>query len=294
MSLKVIKHVFMAAEGDAGAGSGGAAEGAAGAAAGAEGSAGAAGSGGSASSALAAGGAADSSAAVAINELIPEKFRVTNAEGAFDLEATTRKLNASYTELEKARGTPAEKAPDTPEAYAPELKIDGFKWDEVKADPKMQGFLKRMHGKGLNNSQLSEVLSAYYEAAPDLIAGNAVLTQEACEAELAKTWNTPELLNGGLKAAADVVKAFGPAAGVTLADLEASGAANNPAVLRLLASIRPELSEDRVPQALGGGSNETLAELMAHPAYSDPKHKDHEAVSKKVRMHYERKYPQAS
>ena len=228
----------------------------------------------------------------AINDLIPEKYRVSKEDGTLDIEASARKQAEGYANLAKklGEGKPADAAPESPDAYDPKLEIEGFKWDEVKADPKMQGFLKRMHGKGLNNAQLSEVLGAYYEAAPDLIAGNAELTQEGCEAELAKVWATPEAMTQGKQAAFKAFSAYADKAGVTIAEFEATGAANNPAVLRFLAAIAPDIGEDRVPSGLGMSGAESVESLMASPAYLDTKHADHAAVSKKIQEHYQRKY----
>lgn len=260
---------------------------------------GAAGGGGAAvGAAPAAGGSALAQGAgdpVAIDQLIPEKFRSSKDDGTFDLEATTRKLATSYAELEKLKGK-AEQAPETPEAYAPEVQVDGFKWDEVKADPKMQGFLKRFHAKGITNSQLSEVLSAYHEAAADLLGGDQALTAESCQKQLGEVWKSPEEMKAGQASAFRAFNAFAEKAGVTLQQLEESGAANNPYVLRLLAAIAPELSEDRGANVNngGGGSASNLQELMAHPAYADPKHPEHAKISEQIRKAYEKQYGTAA
>lgn len=228
----------------------------------------------------------------AINDLIPEKYRVSKEDGTFDIEASARKQAEGYANLAKklGEGKPADAAPESPDAYEPKVEIEGFQWAEVKADPDMQSFLKSAHAKGFSNEDLSFVLTEYHNRVGAALEGNAALTLESCEAELAKSWTTPEAMTQGKRDAFKAFSAYGPKAGVTIADLEASGAANNPAVLRLLASIAPDLGEDRVPSGLGMSGAESVESLMTSPAYLDTKHADHAAVSKKIQEHYQRKY----
>lgn len=242
------------------------------------------------SSALAAG--VEPATPAALNELIPEKYRVSAADGTFDLEASARKQAEGYASLAKKLGA-GESAPETPDAYEPKVEVEGFKWDEVKADPKMQGFLKRFHAKGMNNAQLSEVLSAYHEVAPDLVQGNAALTQEECKAQLMETaWKTDAEYQAGIRAASKTFSAFAEKAGVTMEEVEAAGLGDNPLFLRMLAAIAPELGEDRLPNgdAPAGGEQDVEA-IMSSPEYWDEKSPNYAALRAKVTAHYQKKFP---
>jgi hypothetical protein len=236
------------------------------------------------------GGGQGGGADVAIHELMPEKYRVFKEDKSFDLEASVRKLAPGYSELAKKLGTQAEGAPENPDAYAPKVEIDGFNWDEAKKDPSMQSFLKKAHAKGINNDTLGFLLGEYHENMAGVLGGDKTLSNEEFDAELAKTFKTPEERTKAVKDAVDVFRAFGEKSGVTIDEFLASGADMNPAVIRLLASIRSELGEDRVPKPLGAGSSETIDDLMKNPAYLDTKHKDHEAVSAKVKAFFDNKY----
>lgn len=247
-------------------------------------------------SVLATGNDAPPVAPAAINDLIPEKYRVSKEDGTFDIEASARKQAEGYANLAKklGEGKPADAAPESPDAYEPKVEIEGFQWAEVKADPDMQSFLKSAHAKGFSNEDLSFVLTEYHNRVGAALEGNAALTLESCEAELGKVWATPEAMTQGKRDAFKAFSAYGPKAGVTIADLEASGAANNPAVLRLLAAIAPDLGEDRVPSGVGSSGTESVESLMTSPAYLDTKHVDHAVVSKKIQEHYQRKYGTAA
>lgn len=289
MNLWRRNHVCMAEEGG-GAGSGGAGtgSGADGAAPAGTGQGDASGQGGGAgSSALAAGAGADGgSEEVALADLIPEKYRVAKDDGSLDVEASARKQAEGYGALSKKFGA-GDGAPESPDAYAPKLEMEGFNWDEAKKDPAMQGFIKGAHAKGLSNEQLSYVLGQYHSNMASILGGDAAATMDACETALGEHWKTPAEMTAGKQAAFKSFSAFAEKTGISLADFEASGAANNPLVIRLLAAIAPELGEDRSPGGAGSGGGESVEQLMASEAYSNPRHPDHAMVSEKVRKHYE-------
>lgn len=292
--IRTLNHVFMEQAGADGAAAGGAGDG--GAATGADG---AGGSGAPAAKSTLAAGAdgGGAGAAVAINDLIPEKYRVSKEDGTFDLEASVRKLAPGYQELAKKLGA-GDIAPESPDKYEPKVELDGFKWDEVKADPKMQGFLKKMHGKGVSNALLSDILTEYYSSAGDLVGGAKVLTQEECEAELKATvWKTDAELAAGKRAANRVFNAFAEKAGITMEEMEESGLADNPRFLRFLAAIAPELGEDNLPgdvPAGGADSEQDILNIQASTAYWDEKDPGHAAARAKVKSYYEKKFPGAA
>lgn len=296
--LKGIKHAYMAEAGADGAAGGGAAAGAGGDGAGAAGAgqetAQGAGAGAASSSALgaaagAAAGTEGTGGESAGFDWIPEKHRVTKDDGSFDLEASSRKVADAHRALEQRFGS-GDLPPKDATEYAPEVALEGFNWDEFKTDPEMQGFLKGAHAKGITNAQLSYILGEHYQRMVGVAQGAATLNIEACQQELGKTWATPEAMKAGMSGAFKTFSAFAEKAGVTLQDLEASGAANNPAVIRLLAAIAPELGEDRGVSGTGAGGNEDITELLTNEAYTNPNHKDHKLISEKVRRHYERQY----
>lgn len=270
----------------AGAGQGGADAGSTAAAQGSAAQAGAP----AATSTLAAGldPAAGTGTPQAINEVIAEKFRVTKEDGSFDLEASTRKLAASYGELEKMKGGKTGAAPETPEGYEPKVEIEGFVWDDFKADPKMKGFLKGAHARGMSNDDLSWALSEYVAATQEIAAGTKLLTMDECQAALAEHWKTESERKAGISAAGKVTSALLSKAGLTFKQLEESGLADNPTFIRLLAPFAEELREDTIPPSAGTPGAGNIDELLNSDAYKNPSHADHQKVSEQVRKHYEK------
>ncbi|HIE1305795.1 TPA: hypothetical protein ACXJRF_000656 [Serratia marcescens] len=220
------------------------------------------------------------------DDWVPEKFRVMGEDGKLNIEGSARKLAESYTHLEKQRGTSA--APKTVDEYAPTVEVEGFKWDEFKADPEMQGFLKAAHAKGITNDQMGFILGEYMNRAPALVGAAAELDQEAAAAELRGTWKTD----------AEFQKNIGLAhrAFMSLADPTDQGKmdeiGNNPMVIRMLAKIGAEMGEDT---PVGNGQinleeQQSIRDLMKSEAYTNPKHADYERVTAQVRDFYQRNF----
>ena len=224
---------------------------------------------------------------------IPEKHRVTKEDGAVDIEASSRKVAEAYSNLEKRLGS-GDAPPKTPDEYAPKLDIEGFDFEAVKADPKTQGFLKGAHAKGLTNEQVSYVLNEYYKTVPELVTAAASMNMEQGEQALRQVWKTEDQYKENVGGAFRAFNAYAQKAGVTMQEFEASGAANNPTVMRLLAAIAPELGEDRAVQVDGDpGAGETIEKLMMSEAYSNERHPDYKSVNEKVRRYYEAKHGKA-
>ena len=120
-------------------------------------------------------------------DFIPEKYRTNKEDGSLDLEASSRKVAEAYKHLETRMGS-GDAPPKTHEEYALKIEVEGFNWDEFKADESTQSFLKGAHAKGLNNDQVEYVIGEYLKAAPGLIGGAAVLTQQDCTAALKAAW----------------------------------------------------------------------------------------------------------
>lgn len=173
--------------------------------------------------------------------------------------------------------------PKTAEEYSPELP-QGWDADRLKADPMFAGFLKGAHAKGLNNAQLSWVLTEF-QSRMDMMR-----SPEIGAAELGKVWTTPEAMKLGLSQSFRGAQAFA---------LDQDHAArldakfgNDPDFIRLMANIGKELGEDK-PVNSGASTTDanTLEDLKAHPAYLDPKHAEHRRVKAQVEALYARLYP---
>lgn len=220
------------------------------------------------------------------DDWLPEKYRVVGEDGKLNVEGSARKLADAYSHLEKRMGS-GDTPPKTADEYAPKVEVEGFKWDEFKADPRMQSFMKSAHAKGITNDQMGFILGEYAQLAPELVNGAAALDSEAAATQLRETWKTDAEFNKNIKQA---FRAFN-----TLADDSDKGRmdeiGNNPMVIRMLAKIGAEMQEDA---PAGGDVNleeqQSIRDLMKSPAYMDPKHADHENVSARVRAYYHKRY----
>lgn len=220
------------------------------------------------------------------NDWLPEKFRITGEDGSIKVEDSARKLAESYTHLEKRLGA-GDAPPKTVEEYAPTVEGEGFNWDEFKADPEMQGFLKSAHAKGITNDQMSFILGEYWQRAPELVGGASELDQEAATASLKEVWKTDAEFKQNIGLA---FRAFNSLAEPADKD-KINEIGNNPLVIRMLAKVGAEMQED-VP--VGGEINaeeaQSIRDLMKSEAYTNPKHADHERVTSKIRAFYSRTY----
>lgn len=218
------------------------------------------------------------------NDWLPEKYRVSGEDGALNVEQSARKLAEAHVALEKRMGSVGT-APKTSDEYAPKVDVEGFKWDEFKADPSTQSFLKAAHAKGITNDQMSFILGEYVKNAQQIATGSAELDAEAATTSLREVWKTDADFNKNLGLA---YRAF-----TQLAeqgdDINAIG--NNPMVIRMLAKVGAEMQEDA---PAGGEINlaeqQTIRDLMKSPAYMDQKHADHERVSAQVKAFYQKTY----
>lgn len=250
------RHVFMDQATD---GTEGGAGGAAGS--GSADPAGAAGASGSGSSALASGaGSTAATGTAGAFDWIPEKHRVTKEDGSFDLEASSRKVAEAHSHLEKRFGS-GDLPPKTPEEYAPKVGIEGFNFDEFKADPAMQTFLKGAHAKGMSNDQLGFALEQFISVAPSLVEGSTQLNAEQCTAALSEVWTKPEEASANYAHAFKATSAFASKIGVTFEDIEKAGLGDNPLFIRIMAAIGPELGEDTSPHTEGAGGGMSVEEF---------------------------------
>lgn len=207
---------------------------------------------------------------------MPEKHRVLGTDGKIDVQATLLKVSEAYGHAEKRIGS-GDVAPKTADEYkvtVPEELAESIKADELAASADFKGFLGKMHAAGLTQAQLDVVTSELLTRSAALQEGMAAASQESCAAELAKTWPSPADRQAKVGLAFRAFQAFAAEGDRDLVDQ----IGNNPIVIRLLAAVGKELQED-VPIIDGSPEakswDDRLAELQAHPAYSDRAHPEH-------------------
>ncbi|HET7663887.1 MAG TPA: hypothetical protein VFK31_09640 [Rhodanobacteraceae bacterium] len=225
---------------------------------------------------------------------LPEKFRVQGEDGNLDVDASARKLAQSYGELEKNR--PSGKVPEKPEDYAPEGLPEGVDFDEIKADPIYQGFLRGAHAKGLTNDQVSYVLGQYMELVPDLLEANVRVSADEARAELGKVWQNDQAMTQGLTSASKAVRGFGAEGDVPgSAERLMAKYGNDPDFLAFAAAVGKEMQEDQ-PIAAGSPAAQDwdgkVAKLKADPAYNDPDHPEHKQKIEEMRQLYNQRFGQ--
>ncbi|NVZ61251.1 hypothetical protein HX867_04075 [Pseudomonas gingeri] len=233
------------------------------------------------------------------NDYIPEKYRVNKDDGSLDLEQSSRKLAESYKHLETRMGS-GDAPPKSPEEYAVKLEgVEGFNWDEFKADESTQSFLKGAHAKGLTNDQVQYVIGEYMKAAPGLITGAAQLTQQDCTAALKAVWGDDQTIRTNVSASYRAAEAFasqGEAPGNFNALMSKYG--NDPDFIAFTANIGKELKEDTAINSGGPVSEADFAvktaelrqQLQDLPAH-DPKRP---GVQAQLDAMYNKKYGKPS
>lgn len=222
-------------------------------------------------------------------DFMPEKFRVNGADGALDMAQSSRKLAEAYGSLEKRFGG-GDVPPENADGYAPKLEVEGFNWEEFKADPDSQAFLKGAHAKGMTNAQVEYVLGEYLKAAPQLVQGSLQLDQQGATEALRGEWKTDAEFQGGVQASYRAVQSFAADAGA-LGSMENLMAkfGNDPDFIAFTSRIGREVNEDM--PGLGAVLPEgDLESLMKSEAYWNEKHQDHARVQQQVAAHYARKY----
>jgi len=228
-------------------------------------------------------------------DFIPEKYRVVKEDGSLDLDQSSRKLAESYKHLETRLGS-GDVPPKTADEYTVKLEgVEGFDWNEFKADPDTQSFLKGAHAKGLTNDQVQYVIGEYMKAAPGLVEGGVQLSTQDCTAALKAVWGDEQAMTQNVRASYRAAEAFASEPGKpgNFAALQAKYG-NDPDFIAFTANIGKELKED---SAINGGGQvneadfnikaaELRAQLQALPAH-DPKRP---GVQAQLDAMYEQKY----
>ena len=222
-------------------------------------------------------GAVDPAAAAAPGEFdhIPEKYRVTGADGKLDLTASTKKLADGLSAAVKRIGT-GDLPPETPAAYT--FKVpDALK--DVPVDQVLQPFRDRAHKAGLTQAQFEFVAGEYFELVPQMLDGAAKVKAEDARAELQKVWTSPADFETNLSASARAVAALPK----DLQEQVHAKFGTDPLALQAFAALGREMREDTPPSGgAGSQATATVEQLMGHPAYRDSKHPEHKAVSERV------------
>lgn len=213
----------------------------------------------------------------------PEKFQVKNGDD-LDFTASAQKLSEAYTNLEKRFGA----------GEARPAEISGYKFsdqfgegfgDRFMNDPATKPFLEKAHELGLNNAQLNFMVGELIASAPAQAETTSGYSQEQAMQDLKQAWKEPAEYNRNMLAADRAAKfGFGDDYQRCIARY-----GNDPAIIRLLAKVGSELSEDSIRlSALPQMDAESVDDLMKSDAYRDPKHPDHRRVSQQVRSFFQR------
>ncbi len=185
---------------------------------------------------------------------------MNTAQGQLDIEASSRKLAEAYRNLERRMGA-GDAPPKSAEEYAPKVELEGFDWEEFKANPEMQSFLKGAHAKGITNDQLSYVLNEHIRQLSAATIANTAISQEQAAAELQKVWGNKAEFDQNLKAAYRAFEQF--ADPEDMARIDEIG--NNPLIIRILARAGQNLNEDRPMDGKAGdnmGFNARIAQIL--------------------------------
>lgn len=223
---------------------------------------------------------------------LPEKFRV-NKDGTdqIDLDASARKLAASYSELERTRGG---NVPKTAAEY--ELKLpESVKAEDVQADPMFKSVIDKAHAAGISNDALNFFMGEYFEnIAPNLLKADAALSTEEAKQQLAAVWPAPDEMTDGLKQAARAAQGFAGDPGKPGSfDKLMAKFGNDPDFLAFAARVGAEMGEDRPIAADPAAQQDWQAqvdEIRANPAYLDKAHPQHAGLVQKLEGLYQRRY----
>lgn len=228
--------------------------------------------------------AADPNAPVVDHGWLPEKFRVNGADGKLDLAASSQKLSDSYRNLERTRGAAA---PATASDYqfTPPDELKDMKFDDALSS----AFRERAHKAGLSQEQYQFVMGEYVKLVPEMLNGAAAESAAHAREELSKVWQSPAVFEAQINNAA---RAVSMAPEAIRGDLHARFG-RDPAFLQFAAWAGQQMREDRGPQNPDGGAPQpqTIEQLMQHPAYRDPKHPEHRAISERVQAAAKRMTP---
>jgi len=219
--------------------------------------------------------AADGATAATDYAWLPEKFRVNGADGKLDLNASSQKLGDSYRNLERTKGaTPPASANDY--TFTPPDDMGDLKFDDALS----AGFRERAHKAGISQDQYQFLMGEYATLVPQMLGAAAELSAAEARTELSKVWQSPAVFEAQLSHASHAISA----APQHLREDLHSRFGRDPAFLQFAAWMGAQMQEDRAPANPDGGNGggQTVEQMMSDPAYRDPKHPNHAALSKRV------------
>lgn len=214
---------------------------------------------------------------------IPDKFMVKGADDQPDFKAIVEKLGQSYSHLEKRLGTG-----DVPPKSADEYKLEKYLPEGMEPNQEaMKPILGSFHKLGLTQSQVQGVLSVFGE---QLAAGQVAekAGYDAGFAALKTSWGDKYEQN--LSNAKAGLEAYTAQDKELAALLAAPKYANDPAIIKLLATVGADLNEDRPANSMDGVAAENVDEIRRSKAYTDPKDPGHADAVRKVNEAYTKGY----
>lgn len=238
-----------------------------------------------------AGDPAAAPAAPAADELawLPEKYRVLDAEGKLDLNASSKKLGEGYGNLAKKLGTG-----DAPPAAASEYSFqmpEALKDKGIQIDEVLGGKFKELaHKHGFTQAQYQAAVEASFDLVPEVLDSALKLSAQQAREQLSQVWKSPAEFDAGLN---DAQRAVDSAPVGIRQDLWARFG-RDPAFLQFAAYVGSHMREDKsvlnADGGTGGASPVNVEALMASDAYRNARHPDHAKVSEQVRKFNEQRY----
>lgn len=232
------------------------------------------------------------------NDWMPEKYRTNKEDGSLDLEASSRKVAEAYKHLETRMGS-GDAPPKSAEEYAVKLEgVEGFNWDEFKADESTQSFLKGAHAKGMTNAQVEFAIGEYMRLAPGLVEGGLQLSQQDCTTALKGVWADDQAMQSGVRSSYRAAEAFASPEGQpgSFQNLMAKYG-NDPDFIAFTANIGKELAEDTLISA--GVVNEQdfetkTADLRSQLSTMSPHDPKRAQIQQQLNNLYDAKYNKGS
>lgn len=216
------------------------------------------------------------------NEQNPTPSETTpSVLGAPSAEPNQNDSSAEPTEPDVTTG-----APESIDGY--EVNVEGFDFDEFKAIPENQEFLKEALAEGVDNKNLNFFLKKYNEIIPSLMENNAVLDNETTVKTMTEAWGAEAEQNFGYaQAVAGNLIANGV---LTAEEVNDPSFGNNPLVLKMAAYFGQQLNEDTPPSNTQQSGGLDVESLMKSEAYLNESHPDHKRVFAQVQNFYQKQY----
>lgn len=239
----------------------------------------------------------------------PDKYAVKNDAGEIDWKATAQKIDGGRSSFEKRFGSgdlpPAEVSGykvNIPEAAAEALKG----WDHAN-DPKLKSFMETAHKAHMTQAQIDVVMGQYAGMMAEAKAGAAAgqdpeaakaAATEKCAAELANTWKDQAEFNKNIGEAYKAADKLAQRMGMSFADLEAAGLGDNPAFIRMMAMLAPEMGEDtpvntQEGASAAGGWKDEVAALKAEKNALPERDPRRDSIQSRINQLYEKHTPKA-